>query len=88
MVWIIWAVWEKEWKVWDLLQAEAIDMKTEAQELQVILSTLSVGMMALAKASWSHKKTLPEAQRTQGIESMTWIIFSTGLNLYSIESMA
>ena len=27
-------------------------------------------------------ETLPEAQRTQGIESLTWIILLTKLNLY------
>ena len=27
-------------------------------------------------------KTLPEAQRTQGIDSITWIVFLTEMNLY------
>ena len=27
------------------------------------------------------KKTLPEAQRTQGIESITWIMFMTKIDL-------
>ena len=35
------------------------------------------------KVVWeSLLKTLPEAQRTQGIESLTWIILLTKLNLY------
>ena len=29
-----------------------------------------------------YKKTLPEAQRTQGIDSLTWIIFLTIAKLY------
>ena len=32
------------------------------------------------RTSW---KTLPEAQRTQGIESITWIMFLTEINLIS-----
>ena len=31
-----------------------------------------------------YEKTLPEAQRTQGIESLTWIIFLTISNLYPL----
>ena len=32
------------------------------------------------KISQRNPKTLPEAQRTQGIESITWIIFLTEIN--------
>ena len=31
---------------------------------------------------WQNKKTLPEAQRTQGIGFVIWIIFLNELNLY------
>ena len=33
------------------------------------------------RIGWEKVETLPEAQRTQGIESMTWIIFPTKIDL-------
>ena len=37
----------------------------------------------MQKKTWQTDKTLPEAQRTQGIEFITQIIFMTEINLIS-----
>ena len=43
-------------------------------------------LMAISdQQCWPMRKTLPEAQRTQGIKSITWIISPTDINLKLVE---
>ena len=57
--------------------------KTLPESNLVNLSTLRhlIGAMRRHDIDMTNKKTLSEAQRTQGIESLAWIMFLTEINL-------
>ena len=62
--------------------ADNVDKLDLEVSLARLIAQLKSVLPKQTNVRYISKKTLPEAQRTQGIESLTWIIFFTISNLY------
>ena len=74
---------QKSWeKVAKELKKVEKQLKTSCKKVEKKLEKSWKKVGEKLGKSWEKvEKTLPEAQRTQGIESITWIIFLTEINL-------